>query len=130
MTVLEIILSIVTTLLSGGTIYSILTFRQSLQKENNSVQKSNVDLATDAVNNMLLSVNALMDQNSKLVDRLTQSHEELSVLRAEKMNLSLRIDVLEKKVSRMQKVNTDVIAALKQLNVDEAIINKLKSEDK
>jgi allophanate hydrolase subunit 1 len=130
MSVLEIILSIVTTLLSGGTIYTIATFRQSIAKENNSVQKSNVDLATDAVNNMLVSVNSLMDQNGKLVDRLTQSHEELSILRSEKTNLSLRIDVLEKKVSRMQKVNADVISALKNLNVDEGIINKLKSEDK
>jgi len=124
----EIISLIVNLLFGTGFIVTLVTLSQIRKKAKaeadgatTEVQKSNVDLVSSSVNEMLQSVNALMTQNKELVSELVTKNKE-------KDDLSKRVDQLEKKVACMVRTNREVIKLLEKLGVDEHIINMLKEE--
>ncbi len=124
----ELISLLVNLLFGTGFIVTIVTLSQTRKKAKaeadgaaTDVQKSNVDLVSSSVNEMLQSVNALMTQNKELVSELVTKNKE-------KDDLEKRVDQLERKVACMVRTNREVLKALEKLNIDESILKMLKKD--
>lgn len=129
MSVAEIILSIVTTIFGSGLIISMITLRDLRRKAKaeadqatTSTQKGEVDLVGSSVNQMVEGINILMKQNKELISELAERHKE-------RESLVYKIEQLDRKVSSMIKTNREVVKALEKLNIDPAIIEKLKGTE-
>jgi predicted RNase H-like nuclease (RuvC/YqgF family) len=120
MSVLEIALSILNTITGGGLLLSLLTLRQQRRKATTEVNKDNVELVNLTVNSMIQNVNLMMAQNKEL-------REILDTKVKENEELIKRIDSLDKKVCSMIRTNKEVLKVLEKLNIDEAIMNMIKS---
>lgn len=130
MSTLEIILSFLTTVLAGSNLLTLLTIKSAKQKESNSVEKSNVDLATDAVNNMLESVNKLMDKNKEYTEIIMAKNDELSKMRSEKEDNGKRIASLENRLNTLQAIFAQVIEIIEGMPVSENSEKQIKQLQK
>lgn len=130
MSALEIILSFLTTVLAGSNLFTLLTIKSAKQKESNSVEKSNVDLATDAVNNMLESVNKLMDKNKEYTEIIMAKNDELSLMRSEKEDNGKRIASLENRLNTLQAIFAQVIEIIEGMPVSENSEKQIKQLQK
>lgn len=127
MSTLEILLTCLTTFLTGSNIYTFFTLRSSMRKESNAVEKSNVDLATDAVNNMLESVNKLMDKNKEYTEIILAKNDEISKMRADKVDNGRRIQSLEDRLNKLQNIFTQVLQIIESMPSSDATEKQIKS---
>jgi predicted RNase H-like nuclease (RuvC/YqgF family) len=123
MTTIEIILSLISTLLGSGLLLTLVTLKQARRKATTDVEKGNIELVTSSVNEMLQSVNALMGQNKELVKEIITRSDENT-------DLKKKLEQLSTKVEKMQRTIRDVLKALEKLEVEESLISKLKEEIK
>jgi predicted RNase H-like nuclease (RuvC/YqgF family) len=123
MTTIEIILSLISTLLGSGLLLTLVTIKQARRKATTDVEKGNIELVTSSVNEMLQSVNALMGQNKELVKEIITRSDENT-------DLKKKLEQLSTKVEKMQRTIRDVLKALEKLEVEESLISKLKEEIK
>lgn len=123
MSVLEVVLSALNLVLGSGFLLTLLTLRQARRKATTEVEKGNVELVTSSVNEMLQSVNSLMTQNRELVQEVVNRNNENA-------DLKKKLEVLSKKLDRMQRAIRDVLMALEKLEVDEQLLKNLKEEIK
>lgn len=130
MSTLEIILSFITTVLAGSNLLTLVTLKSAKQKEGNAVEKSNVDLATDAVNNMLESVNKLMDKNKEYTEIIMAKNDELSLMRSEKEDNGKRIASLENRLNTLQAIFAQVIEIIEGMPVSENSEKQIKQLQK
>lgn len=129
MSIVEIILTIITTITGSGFIASLITLRYVRRKAKaeadqagTTTQRGEVDLVGSSVNQMVEGINILMKQNKELISELAERHKE-------RENLVYKIEQLDRKVSSMIRTNREVVKALEKLNIDPAIIEKLKGTE-
>ena len=123
MTTIEIILGIINLGFGTGIIVTLLTLKQTRRKATTDVEKGNVELVTQSVNEMLQSVNSLLTQNKELV-------QEVLIRNEENAELKKKWEVVSRKLDRMQKAIRDVLVALEKLDIDESLLKPLKEEIK
>ena len=123
MTTVEIILGIINLGFGTGIIVTLLTLKQTRRKATTDVEKGNVELVTQSVNEMLQSVNSLLTQNKELV-------QEVLIRNEENAELKKKWEVVSRKLDRMQKAIRDVLVALEKLDIDESLLKPLKEEIK
>jgi len=123
MTTFDIILSIMNLIFGTGIVVTLVTLKQARRKATTEVEKGNVELVTSSVNEMLQSVNGLMGQNKELIKEIISRSDENTDLKKKLENLST-------KVEKMQRTIRDVLKALEKLEIDEALLSKLKEEIK
>lgn len=146
----ELISLILNLVFGAGFLTTFITLKQTKQKAKSEVDKTNVDLASQSVTEMLKSVTSLMKQNKELIEvqttlqhdnfdlkkrleKLEKVHEENKEMQqsmvgfsVENRDLRKRVDTLEKKVNCMTKLNREVLKAIEKLGIDESLINLLK----
>ncbi len=125
----EMLITIIITVL-GSNLITLFTLKQKKRKESNDVEKSNIELATDAVNNMLDSVNKLMDKNKEYTEIILCKNDEISKMKGEKEDNGKRIELLEKRLNRLQNIFTQVIQIIESMPNNETTEKQIKSIQK
>jgi len=150
MSPIELISLIVNLVFGTGFLVTFFTLKQTRQKAKADVDKSNMDLASQSVKEMISSVNAIMVENhnliekqlslqrtiadnqkriemlEKITDESKQMQETMINMGLENSSLRKRIDLLEKKVSCMTKLNREVLKAIEKLGIDDELLQKIK----
>lgn len=119
----ELISLVINLVFGTGFIATFITLKQTKQKAKSDVEKSNIELATASVSEMLQSVNSLMSQNNDLVNKLSAKN-------LENCELVRRVELLERKVANMQRINRDVLKAIEKLPIDESLLKNLMEHTK
>jgi len=121
----SIIVSVLSTSVLGN-LYMFFTLKQLKRKAGNDVEKSNVELATDAVNNMLESVNKLMDKNKEYTEIILNKNDEISKLRNEKEDNGKRLESLENRLNKFQNIFSQVLQIIESMPSSETTEKQIR----